>query len=384
MYFSVRAQLYNHNTVLVLGVALTLWCALRAARGHPAWWLATGTAAAAAVLSKYQALLPLSGVLAGLVLTQRAATRAQRQGLAAAIVTALVLLSPNLLWLIRHDFSSFDYASEAVQRGGAWHRLGFVGSFAANQLRTSFPMLAALGLSVLLTRRSRAGAPAGTPATDTALAVAPPDVDRDARVWFWCLLGWPLAVVVALGLIGSVSLRNHWGVQTMQFFGLWLAWMWQPRVNIVLARLAAAAVVVHAASLTLYAAQQLAGLPTVSARRIDTMYPAQRLADAALRQWRSVTTCPLRYVAGDAFTGGLVSVYSGQFPAVFKSAHASPWISADDLRRHGALHVLADDAPVPPGAVAVFEFDLGTRRSERLLRGRAVTLAAVPPAQPCP
>ena len=375
MYFSSRAQLYNHNTVLVLGIAFTVWCALRATQHGRWWWLLTGLGAGASMLSKYQALLPLSGLLAGLILTQRVRTRTQWQGLGFALGVALLCLVPNVMWLIEHRFSSFDYAAEAVQAGGPLQRFKFIGSFLANQLRTTFPMVAAIGIAVFLTRR------VGVGRRSERLAAA-----RDERVWFWCLLGWPLAVLMTLGLVGSVSLRNHWGMQSMQFFGLWLAWMWHRRAPIDWGRLVLAAALVHAVSLGVYAAQQRAGLPTASARRIDTLYPAQRLADAAVAQWRSVTTCPLHYVAGDAFTAGLVSVYSGSFPAVFESPRASPWITAADLQRDGALYVLPADKPLPDGAVAAAVFDIGERplKAPSLVpRSRHLSLVVVAPARAC-
>ena len=84
MTFSQRVQLYNHNTVLVLWLAAAVWCAMRAsraARTAPLWWLATGLAAGAAVLSKYQALVPLAGLLLALVGSGRLKRRAQWGGL---------------------------------------------------------------------------------------------------------------------------------------------------------------------------------------------------------------------------------------------------------------------------------------------------------------
>jgi 4-amino-4-deoxy-L-arabinose transferase-like glycosyltransferase len=75
--FSHRVQLYNHNTVLVLCIAAAVWCAMQATRNGRSklgWWAATGLVAGAGVLSKYQALVPLGG----LVLASRARAQAPR------------------------------------------------------------------------------------------------------------------------------------------------------------------------------------------------------------------------------------------------------------------------------------------------------------------
>ena len=58
--FSVSAEIYNHNTVLVLWLSATTCCLIRAldSNSHWRWWAATGVLAACAMLSKYQAALP--------------------------------------------------------------------------------------------------------------------------------------------------------------------------------------------------------------------------------------------------------------------------------------------------------------------------------------
>jgi 4-amino-4-deoxy-L-arabinose transferase-like glycosyltransferase len=67
--FSWRAQLYNHNTVLILCVAATVWATLRALdSGKQSSWLLVGGLAGLAMLSKYQALVPLVGIVLALQL----------------------------------------------------------------------------------------------------------------------------------------------------------------------------------------------------------------------------------------------------------------------------------------------------------------------------
>jgi 4-amino-4-deoxy-L-arabinose transferase-like glycosyltransferase len=63
--FSQRAELYNHNTVLVLFSVMTVCAVLRALEGERSrdWMLAgTGACAGLAMLSKYQAVVILSGI----------------------------------------------------------------------------------------------------------------------------------------------------------------------------------------------------------------------------------------------------------------------------------------------------------------------------------
>lgn len=376
MTFSQRVQLYNHNTVLVLFMAASTWFAMRAARGHrdaPLWWLATGLAAGAATLSKYQALLPLGGLMFALVASGRVRRRAQWGGLLLAMVVMTAVCAPHAVWVAQHDFSTLRYASEAIEVAGWRQRLGFVVSFFANQLRLWSPALLAIALcwgwARLVPRPAEAAAVADAPAADRA-------------IWMIGLLWAGIVVLVLMALLAGASLRNHWGVQGLQFLCLWLAWRWQRRGPIDLRRLVIVALVVHGASLAWYAAEHEDPTTVLTSRRIDTMYPARRLARTAVAHWAAKTECPLRYVEGSVFDAGLVSLYSGGQVLVFDSDRATPWVRPDELRRDGALFVLDEGDPVPEGVIDVVPFDLVPNRPD--LAHKALRLGVRLPARPCP
>ena len=144
--FSWRAQLYNHNTALVLCIAATVWLSMKALEGSFAWWPAAGAAAGAAMLSKYQALLPLAGLLLALAWTGRLRERRNIAGVALATAVLLALFVPHAIWIAQHDFTTLRYAATSVDAEGAsiGQALRAVLSFAANQLR----MLSMLLLAV--------------------------------------------------------------------------------------------------------------------------------------------------------------------------------------------------------------------------------------------
>lgn len=161
-----------------------------------------------------------------------------------------------------------------------------------------------------------------------------------------------------MALLGSVGLRNHWGVQALQFSCIWVANAWDRRSPIDLRCLVCAALAVQAVSLASYAVEHRDSEGVLSSRRMDTMYPAKRLALTSVAHWRNHTACPLHYVAGTVFDAGLVSLYSGGRVEVFDTAGATPWISPDALQRDGALYVLDEHDPVPDGVTEVMQFSL--------------------------
>jgi 4-amino-4-deoxy-L-arabinose transferase-like glycosyltransferase len=373
--FSPRAQLYNHNTVLVLCIAATVWCAMRATQAGPGrlrWWVATGLGAAAALLSKYQALVPLAGLLVALAWSGRLNKPAQRGGLALAIVTMLAGFAPHAVWMAQHDFSTLRYASSAIESSGLTQRFGFIVAFLANQVRLWFPALLALALYWVLARV----------APQRALA-APDAVDARAfGRWMFGLVWFGVLALLVMALAAGVSLRNHWGVQVLQFFGLWLVYRFERRAPIDLRRLVWVVLAVHAASLAWYATEHRDPSRVLSTRRLDTMYPASRLAQTAAAHWAQTTHCPLRYVAGNAFDAGLVSLYAAAHPQFFDGETATPWIRPEDLQRRGALVVLDDNDAVPPGVDHIVGFDLvpGDRSGRP---AKTLRLGVLMPQKPC-
>lgn len=376
--FSQRVQLYNHNTVLVFWMAATVWLALRATaaprRTHLLWWAATGVAAAAAVLSKYQALVPLAGLLFALVMSGSLPRREDRGGIGVAAVVMLLACAPHAVWVAHHDFCTLRYASDAVEASTFLQRCAFILSFVANQLRICSPALLAIAVCAGLARFR--------PPPALSDEWSPNPASGSIRVWMFGLLGAGLVVLAVMALVAGVSLRNHWGVQALQFLPIWLALRWDRRTPIDLRRLVGVALAIHAAGLVGYGVEHNDLSAVSSSRRIDTMYPARRLAQVAVKHWTASTSCALHYVAGTVFDSGLVSLYSGGNLVVFDTALATPWVRLDDLRREGALYVLDGDDPVPAGVTQVMTFELVP--GDRVGRvARRVRIGILQPRMPC-
>ena len=77
---------------------------------------------------------------------------------------------------------------------------------------------------------------------------------------------------------------------------------------------------------------------------------------------RQATTCPLRYIVGPTYESGMVSVYSGQNPALLEMGmpERSPWVDLADLQRSGAVYLYsrASDAPPEHPSMRKLEFKL--------------------------
>jgi hypothetical protein len=82
---------------------------------NPRWWLAIGAAVGMGLETKYSITFLIAGILGGVVLS-----RARRYLLNgwfwAGIALALLIFLPNFLWLVRHDFISYQFLQHIHRR----------------------------------------------------------------------------------------------------------------------------------------------------------------------------------------------------------------------------------------------------------------------------
>ena len=375
--FSMRAQVFNHNTVMMLAVSAAAWCVLQAVGSRQRrWWAGAGLAAAAAMLSKYQAIVPLGGLVLGLLLTGDLARRDVRQGLYLAMGVAALGFAPHLAWMVNHDFATLRYAG---QGGHAvpWGERGLsVLSFLAQQVRLLFPALLFAGLLWLLPglRLRGTAADAAPRAADLDRAEGA-DAQRRRRAWMVALIGFPLVITLLTCPAFGLKLQNHWGFQCLQFVSLWGAWQLRELTRRPAQVVVAVAVAVQLVALGWWWVAQ-ANDTGASGRRLDPSYPARALAAAVERDWTRMTSCPLKLVVGPQFEAGMVSTYLPKPPQVLEGGdyRKSPWVRAEEVSTLGAVYVATDPADLPEHGVMIDSMAIHGQGGGRIY------WAVVPPA----
>ncbi|HET7792049.1 MAG TPA: hypothetical protein VFL64_01585, partial [Rhizobacter sp.] len=259
-----------------------------------------------------------------------------------AVGVCLAVFAPHVVWMVNHDFVTLKYGSATLhQLDDLPQRLYKLLSFSALQLRMLLWVLLSMGaLALWMRKQPKSEALPGARVSD-----------RERRAWLLGLLGWPLAVLAVLCLGQGVRLQDHWGFQAMQFISLWLAWQLRSLGPKAAPRLLLLALVVHVLAMLTYS-RSVWDPKTLDQRgRPDQFYPAQALADAVVADWKRHTACPLRYVVGGTYEAGMVSVYSGQNPAILEAGvpALSPWIDMADLQRSGAVYVYNEPPARLPG-----------------------------------
>ena len=330
-YYNFSAVKFAHDQVQLPFWAFTGLFFYRALkRGRLLDWTLAGICLAGAFWSKYAAfaLAATLGLFLLLDPTARGAWRTPGPYVMAAAF--LIVLAPNLWWLIEHDFLPFRYVDARAKAAvHAYQYVLFPLQWTASQLLFLLPAVALVAL-LYLGRRKLAPSPGDAAAFDrrivTALALGP----------FLIIT----AIAAALGRLPVAM----WGYPLWSFAPL-AALLWLGPVNEArrLPMFAGALLAVLAAFPAAYGGIEMFE-PLLRDRAKATQFPGQVAADIITREWHDRFGTPLVYVGGGEFPANNVAVYSADRPHVIPRGdpQLAPWIDAADLRRRGAVVVWED------------------------------------------
>ncbi len=358
-FYTRPALEFNHNIVqmpLWAGLAWAMLAALQ--QGRLRHWLALGLLAGLGLLAKYSIAILLA-CLGLYLLLGPARRRLLQSGPWLALLLALLLLAPHLLWLWQSDWLPMVYASQRSANSSAHPRLAALG-FLFTQALSHLPL--ALVLLYAAWRARRVLARPGSAAPQGDASVPAPSARRWGlhSAWPGYLLTIALApglLVTALGLLLGLRIRDMWGVPMWAFSGLlvlaWLPQRWLAAMRWPLLR----ALAVWLALATLLSLAYLGWGAQWRQRPARTDWPQAALAAQAQAQWQALSTCPLQVVAGNYWLAGLVAVPLPSQPSVLITGDArySPWVTRQRLLQQGALWLREsnepDSAPAPLDAV---------------------------------
>ena len=176
---------------LICALLAAAFCLVRAleTRGWT-WWLGAGAGAGFSLLSKYSAVLPLTGVFFYLLTEPRHRSWLTRPQPYAAALLALLLFSPVLLWNATHGWASFAFQGD---RAAAYrfHPLGPLTTLAGEALYL-LPWIWFF-LIVQFIRGVRAG-------------------PAEWRAWLLCCLAAGPILLFALVALWSRAVLFHWAI----------------------------------------------------------------------------------------------------------------------------------------------------------------------------
>src|SRR5580700_321820 len=360
-YFQYTAVKFNHDVIQLPFWALAGYAfhsALK--RGRTGHWLLLGFAFGSALWAKYFVVVLAAPYVLFLMFDRDARRALATPGPWLALIVALVIAAPHVVWLFQTDFLPLAYAEHRAADVRGWydhvlHPAMFLGSqvffllpsfFIAAPLvwRTPLPLVGrGWGWG------SRGDARASTLATAPAAPPPspPPQGGRefsadafDRRIVTLLAFGPGLAMIALIAVSGRGTFAM-WGYPLWLFVGLWIVLML--RATLDRARLAHAVahwVVVFLIFAVVFIVNYSV-LPLLDHRYRAVLYPGNTLAATLTQRFHDATGTKLRYVVGAMWDGGNLAHYSPDQPEVLIDGlpRRAPWIDLADLRKYGAIVV---------------------------------------------
>ncbi len=362
-------------------LAMALWAAALLhywrAVTERAWqsWYALGAVAALLLLSSDAALLLLGALVAFTALTERGRAALTRD----AWIVALALVPFLFLHLIWLAGMSPDASGEALARALARLRDGaLAGANTTLWLRlVAALVLAHAGLAILLVLS--AGWPRVSTSPAPALARKPVTPFAATYVKTFALLPGLLATILAVVLGGTLPIGGAAPLVVLSGLALVIAAgdaieLYHQRI---LGFAWAGLLIVPA----IFVPFLIVLLPWTAAMDLKVAQPASAMGRFFADSFERRTGQPLAVVTGDPRLAALVALAAPSRPSVLFDADParSPWVTADDIRKKGAIVIWqsADTTPTPPPDIKAYFPDLVAevpRAFDRPVQGRMPTL----------
>ncbi|CAG9226967.1 PMT_2 domain-containing protein [Paraburkholderia tropica] len=374
--YSTLSIKFNANAVLL---SLWPWTAylfvrfMQSGKWHSA--LALGALAGAAVLGKYFSVVLLIALLMAAFARPRWRSRVFSWQSLIVVAAGFIVLLPHLVWLVEHQFQTFEYAA---QRTSGSPMAVAMGRFSIYTLAQIGYLLPSFVFVILLVKGARVKA-----AKQMLASCISPRMYPD----LWVLTFGPFMVIGIIAIAAKAQMASVWGMaEWFAVVPMWVCVLFRMDVSLRVERSMRVLIVYWMLVLIGTAAVGYAG-----ARRNtdDAAEPRAELADAARAIWKRQSgqdTIPV--VSGSVHEAQSVAFYSGGRTRYWdlSAPRTTPWLRSDDVRREGMLIVCRrddaschDEAKTFSHALAT-PIDIRRRAWGMTLPARQYAIYVLPPA----
>jgi 4-amino-4-deoxy-L-arabinose transferase-like glycosyltransferase len=343
-YFNLSAVKFNHNVIELPFWALAgfaFYAALR--QDKLRYWILLGVALGLAWWAKYFVVILAAPLALFLLFDPQARRKLAGPGPWIAAIVTLVVVAPNLYWLLQHGSQPFGYAeARAAAPGGALdhfvHPLQFLG-----------------GQVVFLLPALLIAAPLFWPPAKPRPRERADAFDR--RIVTLLAFG-PALTLLVFSLVTGRATNAMWGFPLWLFLGPWIVLIAPAALDRVrLVRLGALWAAVFVILVAAFCADYLI-LPRYDHRYRAAFFPGDVLSAAITQRFEQATGTKPAYIIGSMWDGGNVAHYSRERPQprvlIDGQPDHAPWIDLADLRARGGAIVWTEGDPhvVPPSLAA--------------------------------
>jgi 4-amino-4-deoxy-L-arabinose transferase-like glycosyltransferase len=395
-YFQYTAVKFNHDVIQLpfWGLAgYAFHAALK--RGRTGHWLLLGFSFGAALWAKYFVVVLVAPYALFLLFDRDARRALATPGPWLALVVALIVAAPHIVWLFQTDFLPFAYAEHRAAAVRGWfdhilHPAVFAGSqiffllpsfFIASGLfwpRHKMTPLPLVGRGWGWGSRGAVASVDNRTSPPDPPPYPPPQGGRDytdafdRRIVTLLAFGPGLTMILLTAVSGRGTFAM-WGYPLWLFVGLWIVLAARTLLDRDrLTRIVAAWGAVSVIFVIVFAVNYTV-LPLIDHRYRAVFFPGDALAAELTQRFHAATGEKLNYVVGSMWDGGNLAHYSPDQPQVLIDGlpQRAPWIDLNDLRKKGAMvvwtgsdaaHLPPDFAPIAGNADVGAPFNLPMRR----------------------
>jgi len=328
-YYNLFSPEFNDNVLLLMLWACTclfFYDAIKEQRYQK--WILTGFFAGLALMTKYSSIILFGAMLLFLLCNKTARKTFSKTEPYIALVVFFIIITPNIIWLIKHDFISITYA---LNRGAVNEQsiINF-GRHIKNPLRffvdifmQVIPLLLIFFICFWRRCRSRIA------------------LDSYNMQYLICICFCPLLLIFLFSFVTGARIKLMWGAPLLSFVGVLLLYWYQPLFTpkrLYCFGFLIVAVFIFTASFFIW---DNTIHPFMKQKGKYNMFPGDAVATKLTKEWEVRYHRPLQYVAGDRLIVVNISYYSTDHPdGYFEwNPKVSPWIHEKDLRKQGAVFV---------------------------------------------
>ncbi|MBX9711020.1 MAG: glycosyltransferase family 39 protein [Xanthobacteraceae bacterium] len=346
-YFTHPITMYSHNVGQLPFWAATVYFYRRAVLGNAMRdWIVLGVLFALLLYSKYAGALLLIVLAGHMLLTAEGRRLVFTPGPWFAAVLGAVLMVPNLVWLVQHDFIPFTFAFDRTPVFGLAARALAAIKFVLSQIGFH-----AAPIVILILAAFRVAPYQGDP---VALEFKRPSAFDRSLVLSTAIL--PILIIAVLTFIASTDQRSEIAGSLVALSGLAMVVLLPQRPVLRSPRLVTFLWMVALVGFPVGQVVSVYVKPYYGGLIATAIWPARDLSAAMDDIWMQHTAKPLDIVTGDYPNAGMVALYIEPRPSVFIAAdfRKSPWVTPERLQRNGTLvmwlmsqYPKADELPQP-------------------------------------
>jgi 4-amino-4-deoxy-L-arabinose transferase-like glycosyltransferase len=333
--FSIKAILYNHNDALIFATSACIWSILwtiKNAKSNTWAWILNGILVGLSLLTKYQAVVSLLGVLIAMKANNYFGDKEVRRGSIIAGCSMLAILTPHILWIFNTHYLILDYTVGHARPSNLPTRIAWFLRFILNQFKFYW-----VGIATLLIGALAGGLHAKQP---PQLKSNTNTTEKEELYWLLGLCGIPALMSLVTLVAFGIYQQSHWGFSFFLFYPTLVCWILK-KYNL---GIRGKRLLYIFTGLTVINAIFFIGFNDAAHARENPSeihyQHARMLAQQGVQEWEKVTRSPLLYIKGDEYIGGIVSAYSGLNPVVTSGNFRQiPWITKEELKRAGYLSV---------------------------------------------